>query len=98
MTFIGAIASYFLKKASSGNDVKRIYKNKYVYFGGLLYLISAILNIFLLRLKPYSVILPLTSITYIWTMLISYLFLNEKITAKKICGVILIMVGAILIV
>jgi len=43
-------------------------------------------------------VLPLTSITYIWTMLVSYLALKEKITKNKIIGVILICVGAVLLV
>lgn len=42
-------------------------------------------------------VLPLTSITYIWTLVISYKFLKEKITFKKIIGIILIIVGAIII-
>jgi uncharacterized membrane protein len=51
-----------------------------------------------LRFMEYSVVLPLTSITYIWTMLVSYLFLKEKITARKIAGVCLIVIGATVLV
>ena len=45
----------------------------------------------------YSVVLPLTSITYIWTMLVSFLFLKEHISVKQIIGVSMIVVGAVLI-
>ncbi|MEI3328235.1 MAG: EamA family transporter [Coprococcus sp.] len=65
--------------------------------GGGLYLISALLNIFVLRYLDYSVVLPLTSITYVWTMIISYLILKESITKRKIAGVALILVGAVLV-
>lgn len=61
---------------------------------GFLYLASALLNIYVLRYLDYSVVLPLTSFTYIWTMVFSYFILKEKITGKKIIGVALILAGA----
>lgn len=97
MTMMGAAASFFLKKASDTVGIKQLLRDKYIYIGGFLYIISAILNIILLRLMPYSVILPLTSITYIWSMLLSYFFLKEKITLKKIFGVAAIFIGAVFI-
>ncbi|MFR2167688.1 MAG: hypothetical protein ACLS5W_07540 [Coprococcus sp.] len=47
-----------------------------------MYLVSALLNIYVLRYLDYSVVLPLTSVTYIWTMVISYFILKEKISKK----------------
>ena len=98
MTIIGSIASLFLKKASSSEKIKELLKNKNIYIGGILYLLSAILNIYILKYLDYSVVLPLTSITYIWTLIISYKMLKEKISLKKIMGVSLILIGAIIIV
>lgn len=95
MTFMGSIASLFLKKASGANGLLEMSKNVNLYIGGGLYLTSAVLNIWVLRYLDYSVVLPLTSFTYIWTMAISYLVLKEKITKKKIGGVILILLGAV---
>ena len=95
MTLIGAVASLFLKKFSAVDGILAMLKNTNLYIGGFLYLASALLNIWLLKVLDYSVVLPLTSLTYIWTMILSYLFLKEHITAKKIVGVILILVGAI---
>ncbi len=95
MTFMGSIASLFLKKASGANGLLEMLKNVNLYIGGGLYLTSAVLNIWVLRYLDYSVVLPLTSFTYIWTMAVSYLVLKEKITIKKICGVIFILLGAI---
>lgn len=97
MTFIGSVASLFLKKASGSNGIKSMLVNLNIYIGGLLYLLSAVLNIWILRFLDYSVVLPLTSLTYIWTMIISYLILKEKITIKKILGVAFIMVGAVIV-
>ena len=95
MTLIGSVASLFLKKASGADGILALIKNVNLYIGGLLYLASAVLNIWILRYLDYSVVLPLTSLTYVWTMVLSYLILKEKISKKKICGVILILVGAI---
>ena len=97
MTFIGSVASLFLKKASGSNGIKRMRVNLNIYIGGLLYLLSAVLNIWILRFLDYSVVLPLTSLTYVWTMIISHLILKEKITIKKILGVVLILVGAVIV-
>ena len=97
MTMFGSVASLFLKKASGSNDLIDMLKNINLYIGGFLYVSSAILNIWLLKILDYSVILPLTSLTYIWTMILSYFILKEKITVKKIAGVCLILVGAIII-
>ena len=95
MTVLGSVASLFLKKASGTDGILAMIKNVNLYIGGFLYLASAILNIWLLRYLEYSVVLPLTSLTYIWTMVFSYMILKEKITKKKICGVFLILIGAI---
>lgn len=95
MTMLGSSASLFLKKASESEGLFMMLKDMNLYIGGFLYLGSAVLNIWILRYLDYSVVLPLTSLTYIWTMILSYLILKENITVKKICGVVLILIGAI---
>lgn len=95
MTFLGSVASLFLKKASSAEGIADLICNLPFYAGGFLYLASALLNIYILRYLDYSVVLPLTSFTYIWTMIFSYFILKEKITGKKIIGVALILAGAV---
>lgn len=97
MTLIGAVASLFLKKASGADGIRAIITNINLYIGGLLYLTSAIMNIWVLKYLDYSVVLPLTSFTYIWTMVLSYIILKENITKKKIGGVVAILIGAILV-
>lgn len=97
MTLMGAVASLFLKKASGTNGMFGLLTNLNLYIGGGLYFLSALLNIFILRYLDYSIVLPLTSITYIWTMLISFFYLNEKIAKKQVVGIFLIIVGAVLV-
>lgn len=97
MTFIGSAASLFLKRASGTENLLGMIKNKNLYLGGGLYFISALLNIYILRFLDYSVVLPLTSLTYVWTMFLSKIFLKEKISAKKKIGIAAILIGACLV-
>jgi len=97
MTVLGSVASLFLKRASGSDGIITMLKNYNLYLGGFLYLAAALLNVYVLRFMEYSIVLPLTSITYIWTMVISYLILKEKITGKKAAGVCLIVIGAVVL-
>ncbi len=98
MTFMGSIASLFLKKASSAGNFISMLKNINLYIGGILYVISALLNIYLLKYLDYSIVLPMTSITYIWTLIISAKILKEKITLNKVLGVTSVIIGVIILV
>ena len=98
MTLGGALASIFLKKASSFKNLKELLLNKNLYIGGFIYVTCAILNIIVLRHLDYSLVLPLTSITYIWTLVLAHMLLKESIGKKKIVGVVFIIIGAILLV
>ena len=97
MTMLGSVASLYLKKASGANGIFEMIKNRYLYIGGFLYFGSAVLNIWILRYLDYSVVLPLTSFTYIWTIGLSHMFLKEKVTNKKMIGVVMVLIGAIFV-
>ena len=102
-TLLGAFASYNFKGASASingfnaQTIAALAKNKIFIIGVVLYLVAAINNIFLLRYFDYSVLLPISSITYIWTMIIANKLLGEVITKRKIFGIVAIIVGAILL-
>ena len=102
-TLLGAFASYNFKGASSSitgfntQVITGLAKNKVFILGVVLYLIAAANNIFLLGYLDYSILLPLSSITYIWTMIIAYRLLGEVITKRKMYGVAAIIVGVVLL-
>lgn len=98
MTYLGAQASVFFKKLAGMSNFSGILSSPYLYLGGGLYLIAALLNIYVLSLMEYSKVLPLTSLTYGWTMLLSYLVFKEKINIQKIVGLLFVIAGAIMIV
>ena len=92
------MAGFFFKKAAdTGTSVLKILLSPYLYAGGILYVISAVLNILALKGLNYTVVLPITAITYVWTLVISYFILKEKLSRKKIAGVILIIIGALIL-
>ncbi|MCJ7991336.1 EamA family transporter [Priestia sp. OVS21] len=52
---------------------------------------------YVLTLLPYSIVFPLTSITYIWTLTFGYFLIKEKVTTKQVIGCILLIVGCFFI-
>lgn len=96
MTISGAFAAYSLKR-SSGGTLLQIFCSVWFFAGGGLYLCAACLNILALKRMDYSIVLPLSSITYIWTAIISWTLLKENITKKMILGITFIVSGAVCI-
>lgn len=99
MTLMAAIASIFLKKASQSiqNGIGMLITDFNLYVGGSLYVISALINIYILHHMEYSIALPMGSITYIWTLVLSTTILKEKITKNKVLGIVCICLGTIVI-
>lgn len=98
MTFLGAVASLLLKKACVNLDPRRIYRNGWFIGGGALYFVTALMNIFLLKFFDYSVVLPFTSLTYVWSAVLSAGFLKEHVSRKQVVGLASIVGGAFLLV
>lgn len=97
MTVIGAFAGFSLKKASGSSGIRQILHSPWFFLGGTLYFATALVNIYILKYLPYSTVLPLTSLTYIWSFILSYKFLSENITKYKRTGIVLIILGALFI-
>lgn len=100
MGWIASSASICLKLATSGEklSVAGLLRNKWLYFGGMLYVIAALLNIYLLKKLPYSVVVPLGALTYVWTMFLSRKVLGEPVTRSKVFGISIILIGVIMLV
>ncbi len=96
-TFISSLASYFLKKSTGKENKLLILLSPFFYLGGILYVVASGANIYLLQKLPYAIVLPLGSITYVWTMFLSNILLHEKITRRKILGMCIIIVGVVLV-
>lgn len=98
MTLFGSLGAFYFKKGTETlTGIISLFTNWKIYLGGIFYLTAAILNIVALKYLPYSIVIPITSITYIWTLIIARIALGEKITSKKIIGIILILIGSIFV-
>ena len=102
-TALGAFASYNFKGASATiaginiQSMTMLARDNRFRLGVMLYLLAAANNVFLLGYIDYSILLPMSSVTYIWTMIIAFKLLGESITKRKIFGVAAIVIGAVLL-
>ncbi|MGB9748372.1 MAG: EamA family transporter [Candidatus Woesearchaeota archaeon] len=97
-TMMGAFGSLFLKFGSKKKTgLRELLRNYELIIGFLLYGSSTIPFIAALKFGELSYVYPLTALSYVWVTLISKKYLNEKITANKIFGIVLIIIGVILI-
>ena len=62
-----------------------------------MFIAGAALNILLLRGHDYSVVYPLTSLTYVWSLALSAALLHERVTAQKLLGVAAVCLGVFLL-
>jgi drug/metabolite transporter (DMT)-like permease len=99
-TLIGAFASILLKKGApkfhlkfSIDGIIDLLTNWNIVFGGILYFLSMVGFIYLLKQQDLSVLYPLTSISYIFVTILSVWLLKEKINFYKILGIALIILG-----
>lgn len=98
MTVLGSLASLCLKMASSSRSLEALLRNRNFYLGAFLYLMSAVINIRLLKVYDYSLVLPMTSVTYVWTAILGRLILMERIPARTVAGLLLIVGGTMMLV
>ncbi len=95
-----AVAQYFMKL---GMDRVVDYSMSWAFFRSLLnwqlglalilYIIGMVIYMFMLKNYELSVIYPLTSISYVFTMLLAMFFLGEAIPFVRWAGVFFVMLG-----
>ncbi len=99
-SIIGAGGALYLKKGSSRFSLKRpwrILTNPQLLLGLFLYAASAVFYLNALRGGEVSLVYPLVSVSYIWVLLLSVWLLKEKLTARKMLGVLIIIAGIVLL-
>lgn len=98
MTLVGAMGAFFLKAGMDRVDsLASLFRTPKIYLGGCFYLAGALLNILLLRRLDYSVLYPMTAITYVWSMGLSAAFLGERLTGRKLAGVACVLAGVLIL-
>ena len=93
-SFIGSFGAVFLKMGSSKlrHGLRQVF-NLRLAAGAGMYLLSTCFFIVALQKGELSVLFPLVSLGYVWTMLWSRLFFKEPLTRYKFLGLFLILVG-----
>lgn len=93
-TAVAAVAMVFFKLAAKA-DARKIFLSRRFFAGGFLFVFGAALMILALKLEELSVLFPLTSLTYIWVMLLSRRYLKERLDRYKVLVVAFIVLGII---
>ena len=97
-TVFGAYGSLFLKKGSSKDlRIRYILKNHSLIWGIVLYGIATIFGLLALKFIDLSIAYPITSLSYVWVILLSKKYLNEKIKKLKVIGMFFIILGVVFI-
>ena len=98
-TIFAALGALYLKKGSSkfGFNINLLMKNRYLLLGVVLYFASSLFFIPALKFGDLSLLYPFTSLSYVWTILLSIRFLKEKMNRFKWIAIILIVIGVSLI-
>lgn len=101
MTLCGSLGALFFKRGAAElddlTDLRAVLRSTRLWLGGCFYLAGAGMNILLLRALPYSVVYPLTSLTYVWSLALSAFILHERVTARKLLGVGTVCLGVFLL-
>lgn len=98
-SFIGSFGAVFLKAGASrlAISIKRLLRNYQLVLGIGLFVLSSYFFVLGVRRGELSVLYPLVSLSYVWTLGWSRLFFGEPLTRSKIFGLLLIMLGIALI-
>jgi multidrug transporter EmrE-like cation transporter len=93
--FIGSFGAVFLKWGAGRLtlDVRALLTNWRLATGIALYLISFVFYYLGLQRGELSVLFPMVSFGYIWTLLWSRIFFHEPFTRLKFTGIALILAG-----
>ena len=105
-TMVAALAQFLFKLGVSnidtaGKNVVQIVKagitNIYVWGGVLGYAANLSLWLYVLAHLELSKAYPMTSLAYIFTLLLGFFFFHEQITPVKLAGILFVIVGVILL-
>lgn len=99
-SILGASGSFFFKKSTINLkfNFKALLKNKFLFLGFVCFGLSTFVYLFGLFLSKLTILYPISSLSYVWSLFIGHFLLGEKITKLKIYGIIFILAGVSLVV
>ena len=98
-SFLGSFGAVFLKWGAGriSRDLKSLLFNWRLAAGVAMYLISTVFYLMALRKGELSLLFPMVSLGYVWTLLWSKLFFAEPFSRRKIGGLALIFAGLVVL-
>lgn len=89
---------FYLPEQSIFENVFRILFNGWVFSGFVVYAVATGFFMWLISKFDISLIIPITSVAFIYSLLAGYFIFNEQISLVRIFGVLLIVAGVFLVV
>jgi multidrug transporter EmrE-like cation transporter len=98
-SFVGSFGAVYLKSGASRlhRDLRTLVTNWRLALGVGFYGLSSFFFVLAVRKGELTVLYPLVSLGYIWTLLWSRLFFKEAITRSKVVGVGLVLAGIVIL-
>jgi len=105
-TLLSGLESILLKRGSKRFTINprtifthpsTVFLNYPLLIGVMLSIFCVCLNIIALRYGELSVLIPITSLNYVWTCIFARIFLKESITPRKSLGIVFIIMGVVLV-
>jgi drug/metabolite transporter (DMT)-like permease len=94
-TFIGAIGALFMKIGSGAFSLNpaKLLKNWRLLLGYFCYFASTFPFLIALKLADVTFIYPFVATSYIWVIILSYVYLKERMNGWKYLGITFILLG-----
>ncbi len=94
-SFIGSFGAVFLKYGSMNlhGGWKKFATNLWVWAGIAAYMLSSVFFVLGVRRGQLTILYPLVSLGYVWTLFWAKMFFNEPLTRAKFAGLALIFAG-----
>ncbi|MCW5983035.1 MAG: EamA family transporter [Bryobacteraceae bacterium] len=95
--FVGSFGAVFLKFGAGKlhRDVRTLLLNWRLAAGVGLYLLSSVFYLLGIRQGELTILYPMVSLGYMFTLFWSRLFFGEPFTRNKVCGLGLILLGIV---
>jgi multidrug transporter EmrE-like cation transporter len=98
-SLIGSFGAVFLKVGAEHmkGSLGSLLKNYWLAVGVCLYLLSSVFFVMGVAQGELTILYPMVSLGYIWTIVWARLFFKEPFTMSKIAGLVMIIFGVALI-
>ncbi len=92
------IGGFYLPEKSIIQNFFRIILNEWIFSGFIVYAIATGFFMWLLSKYEISLVIPISSVAFIYSLIAGHLLFNEQVTVWRLAGVLLIIGGVVMVV